>query len=211
MSQYTYNDYNSKNHSPDSSEGSAVRPDEYKSEYIPIANNLIKEYLERDEYKYNINADKLYAQYAEKYKREGEKAMRDTVADASLLSGGYGNSYAVTAGVQAYQSYLDKLNDVVPELEEKAYERYADEGERMKDDIELFFDADESEYEKYRDSMKDYFADREFFEDNYRFREETDIELYLALYDYFLKNRELDIENQKLDDDYKIGMFKAYN
>lgn len=53
--------------------------------------------------------------------------MEDTVGNASMLTGGYANSYAVTAGQQAYDSYMSKLNDKIPELEQRAYERYRDE------------------------------------------------------------------------------------
>ena len=101
--------YTSKNTSPASSNGKVQKPKDYNSEYTSLAKKLLDDYMAKDDFDYNINSDKLYKQYAEKYKKEGNTAMRDTIAQASALSGGYGNSYAVTAGNQAYQGYLDKL------------------------------------------------------------------------------------------------------
>jgi len=70
---------------------------------------------------------------------------------------------------------------------------------------------DDAEYEKYRDSMEDYFEDREFYEDNYRYREDADMEMYQALYDYILESEQLSNERQKIANDYKVGLLNAYN
>ena len=43
-------------------------------------------------------------------------AMLETAANAASLSGGYANSYAVTAGNQAYQNYLANLGNILPAL-----------------------------------------------------------------------------------------------
>lgn len=76
---------------------------------------------------YDINADELYQQYADLYANQGELAMKDTMAQAASLTGGYGNSYAQTAGQQVYQQYMDLLNSVGLDLEEKAYNRHQQE------------------------------------------------------------------------------------
>lgn len=203
--------YVSKNKSPASSSGTAERPEKYDSEYVSLAKEVINEYLSREDFDYNVNTDKIYKQYADKYKREGESAMRDTIASASALTGGYGNSYAVTAGSQAYQGYLEKLNDIIPELEKRAFERYIAGEKSIKDKLSALSELDDAEYEKYRDSMEDYFEDREFYEDNYRYREDADMEMYQALYDYILESEQLSNERQKIANDYKVGLLNAYN
>ncbi|MBR5515573.1 MAG: hypothetical protein IKU52_05170 [Clostridia bacterium] len=221
MSNYKLKDdpnaYTSKNISPESSSGKAKKPEEYNKNYSSLANDVLKDYLSRDEYKYNVNTDKLYKQYADKYKREGQAAMRDTMANASILSGGYGNSYAATAGNQAYQSYLEKLNDIIPELEKSAYQRYLDTDSNLKERLERLSELDKSEYTKYRDSVEDYQKDREFYEDNYRYREDADMEMYKALYEYLLEEADLEndrtalmLQNQKNANDYKLGLLKQF-
>lgn len=187
--------YKSKNTDP--AAYSAGTKKEYKgSEYASMARDVLKDYLDREDFSYNVNTDKLYSQYSDKAKRAGESAMRDTVARASELSGGYANSYAVNAGMQAYNDHLDTLNDIIPELEARAYDRYLDEGRAYEDKLSVLLGLDESEYDRYRDEVEDAFKDREFLEDAYRYREDADMDMYKALSDYVLELSKLE------NDDY---------
>jgi hypothetical protein len=58
---------------------------------------------------YDPNTDKAFQDYANLMMKQGNQAMRDTVARASSMTGGYGNSYAQSAGQQAYNGYLDQI------------------------------------------------------------------------------------------------------
>lgn len=71
---------------------------------------------EREAFSYDPEADLLYRQYCEQYQKLGRQAMEDTVGQTAGLTGGYGNSYGETAGMQAYNRYLGKLNELLPEL-----------------------------------------------------------------------------------------------
>lgn len=73
---------------------------------------------------YDVNADALYRNYRDQYIRNARTAMQDTMGQAAAMTGGYGNSYAATAGNQAYQQQMGKLNDVIPQLYQIAYDRY---------------------------------------------------------------------------------------
>lgn len=79
---------------------------------------LMDELDERKPFSYDPEADALYQQYREQYQNAGRLAMEDTVGIASGLTGGYGSTYAENAGAAAYGQYLDKLNEVLPELYE---------------------------------------------------------------------------------------------
>ena len=50
---------------------------------------------------------------------------------AAALTGGYGNTYAQTAGQQSYEAYMQQLGSVIPELYDRAYDRYTAEGEAL--------------------------------------------------------------------------------
>ena len=138
-----------KKGTPKRTEQKAKKPEAKDEKYSQGRDALLKSYLEREPYEFNINTDKLYRQYADAYKRQGEAAMKDTMASASALTGGYGSSYGVTAGAQAYQNYMDKLNDVLPQLEERAYRRYTDEAEGKRKDIDMLDGLDSKEYDKW--------------------------------------------------------------
>ena len=88
--------------------------------------------------------------------------MRDTMGNAASLTGGYGNSYAVTAGQQAYNSYMSKLSDKIPELEQRAYERYKDDEESAYKRLNTLIGLEKSDYGRYRDSVDDYNTNRDF-------------------------------------------------
>ena len=106
----------------------------------------INDYVNRGKFTYDFNADPVYNQYKDSYTRQGKLAMKDTMGQAAALTGGYGNSYAQTAGQQVYNNYMQKLNDVVPQLSESAYSRYVQEGQDMLNKANALGDADQTEY-----------------------------------------------------------------
>ena len=110
----------------------------------------------RAKFSYDLNGDALYQQYKDKYINQGRLAMADTIGQASAMTGGYGNSYAVTAGSQAYQSHLQNLNDIVPQLYQMAYDKYNQEGQDLKDKYSLASDMYNREYGEHRDKVADY-------------------------------------------------------
>lgn len=122
----------------------------------------LQKVLNRDKFQYDINGDALYQQYKDRYIQQGKQAMMDTVGQAAALTGGYGNSYAQKAGQQAYQGYLQGLNDKVPELYQMAMERYNQEGTDLLNKYGLMSDQYAKEYSRYRDSVGDWLAQRDY-------------------------------------------------
>ena len=96
-----------------------------------LRDEALDAYLNREDFQYDVNADALYRHYKDQYTQLGKRAMQDTMGQASTLTGGYGSSYAQSVGQQAYQSYLSKMDDVIPELYQLAYQKYQDEGNRL--------------------------------------------------------------------------------
>lgn len=92
-----------------------------ENEWLESIKDDIKNY---GEFNYDVNSDALYQQYADQYVRQGKIASADVMGQAAAMTGGYGNSYAASAGNQAYQSYIQQLNDKVPELHQMALDRY---------------------------------------------------------------------------------------
>ena len=86
-------------------------------------------YRKRD-FKYDVYEDPLYKQYLASAKRNGQNAMTDTMAKVASQTGGIAGSYAISAGAQSYNDYIDDVNDIIPELYDLAYEKYMDELER---------------------------------------------------------------------------------
>lgn len=140
------NDYETNNNPGEWTGGS------YKS----AVENAFNAWNNREKFSYDVNGDALYQQYKDKYINQGRLAMADTIGQASAMTGGYGSSYAVTAGNQAYQSHLQNLNDIVPQLYQMAYDRYVQEGQDLKDSYSMASDMYNTEYGEYRDKVGDY-------------------------------------------------------
>ena len=97
--------------------------DELESRYNQIAN--------REKFSYDMNNDAFYKQYAQRYQQNAKLAMDDTVGQVSALTGGYGNSYAQTAGQAMYNQQMQGLNDKATELYQLALQQYNMEGDRL--------------------------------------------------------------------------------
>ena len=104
--------------------------------------------MNRGEFSYDVNKDKLYQQYRDLYAQMGRGAMEDTMGQAAALTGGYGSTYSQNAGQQAYNSYLQKLNEVVPELYNAAYNRYNQEGQDLMNLYSMARSNADSAYER---------------------------------------------------------------
>lgn len=105
--------------------------------YIDQLNSLYDQIMNRKPFQYDLNGDLLYRQMADRYTQLGQQAMRDTMGQAAALTGGYGNSYANQVGNQAYQQYLTALNDNIPQLWDRAYQVYQDQGDQLMQQYQL--------------------------------------------------------------------------
>ena len=165
-------------------------PEEYDSKYSGQIEEILNEILNREEFSYNLNADPLYQQYRELYTQNGKKAMMDTVGEVSALTGGYSSSYAVTAGSQAYQEYLNSLNDVALDLRDRAYEQYGDEGEKLFEDITLLRSLDGDDYDKYLNELERYYKDGEYLLDRLTAMSDAEYEQFLQTVDAWESDRD---------------------
>ena len=135
---------------------------------------IMQQILNRKDFSYDINQDAFYQQYKDMYTKQGQMAMQDTMGQAAALTGGYGNSYAATVGNQAYQESLDKLNDIIPELYQMAYDRYNQKGHDLlnqygllQSDYERAYGEHQDEYNKLMDALgiarSDYYDGADMF------------------------------------------------
>ena len=63
-----------------------------------LRDEALEQYLNREAFQYDLNADALYQQYQNRYQELGRNAMKDTMGQAAALTGGYGSSYAIKPG-----------------------------------------------------------------------------------------------------------------
>jgi peptidoglycan hydrolase-like protein with peptidoglycan-binding domain len=152
----------------------AQKPGAYQSTWEGQLNDTIAQILNREKFSYDLNVDALYQQYKDQYTTQGKLAMMDTMGQAAAMTGGYGNSYAQSVGQQAYQGYLQQLNDVVPELYGMALDQYSREGQQLYDQAALMAQQEDQDYVRYRDQLSDYYTELDRLTEDARYQSETD-------------------------------------
>ena len=115
---------------------------------------LLNKALNMGKFEYNALQDPIYQQYAREYTRLGKMAMEDTQGQAAALSGGFGNSYGATAGAQQYNQYMQQLANIIPELEDRAYNRHLNDQDQAWKAYSAMSDAEAQDYARYLNELQ---------------------------------------------------------
>lgn len=129
---------------------------QYNSTYDAEMKAIYDKIMTRDPFSYNLANDPMYSQYRDQYTQQGQMAMMDTMGQAAALTGGYGSTYGQAVGQQQYNAYLQQMNQIIPELYDRAYGRYQQEGQDLLDQYALTGDLAADEYAKYQDAYQRY-------------------------------------------------------
>lgn len=163
----------------------ASKPGAYQSRWDDELTSLYDQIRNRKKFSYDMGTDPLYQQYREQYQRLGRLAMQDTMGQAAALTGGYGSTYGEQVGQQAYNAYLQNLNDIVPQLQQQAYQRYQDEGTDLYNQYSLVKGRDDTDYGRYRDTVSDYYSDLSDARSAYNSERSLDQSQWATMLDYW--------------------------
>lgn len=119
-----------------------------KTSYTDQINDLMNKYMNREEFEYDVDNDVLFQQALASAMNSGKSAMQDTIGQASALTGGYGSTYATSAGNQAYNSFIEDAYNNLPQYYQMALEAYQMEGQEMLNQLGVLNDADAREYDR---------------------------------------------------------------
>lgn len=135
---------------------------EYVSQFQDMINSTLKQHMNRDPFVYDPATDPLYQQYQDSYSRAGGRAMEDALGILSARTGGLASSYAASVAQQTYGNYMQELNDMIPELQQLAYNMYLNEGEADMETMNLLMSLENMQYGQYLDSLGQWDTDRDF-------------------------------------------------
>lgn len=155
-----------------------AKPGAYQSKWQGQIDSIIDSIRNREAFSYDVNSDALYQQYKDQYTALGKLASQDTMGQAAAMTGGYGNSYASSAGNQAYQQYLSQLNEVVPELYGMARDQYNAEGQELYNQYGLLADQENQEYGRYQDAYSQWASERDHLQGVYNDERSLDYSKY---------------------------------
>ncbi len=147
------------------SQFTSYTPSSFSSDEGTKAQQKLNEYMNYKPFSYNPDTDDVYSSYAKAYMREGRRASEDALAQAAAMTGGIPSSYAVTAGQQAGNYYASQLADKIPELEDRAYNRYQSEKNDLLDAYQLLMSADKEKYNRHLDDIGYRQSERKYTDD----------------------------------------------
>ena len=119
-----------------------------RTSYTDQVKEMMNKIMNREDFTYDVNTDPLFQQALSSAMNSGKQAMQDTIGQASALTGGYGSTYATTAGNQAYNSYIEDAYDNLPQYYQMALDAYNAEGEEMYQQFGMLSTLDEQEYNR---------------------------------------------------------------
>lgn len=162
----------------------------YAGTYDKQLEDIYNKIVNRKDFSYDVNEDALYQQYKDQYTTLGKQAMQDTLGQAAALTGGYDSTYAQGAAQQQYDAYLQRLGDVVPDLYDKAYDRYRQEGTDMMQQYQMLGGLRDTEYSRYQDEYNRYM-------DNLQQLQQREGDLYNRGYTQWRNEQEMSYERQQ--------------
>ena len=119
-----------------------------KTSYSDKLSEMMDTIMNREKFSYDVDTDPLFQQALASAMNKGNQAMQDTIGQASALTGGYGSTYATTAGNQAYNTYIEDAYDNVADYYNMAMQAYQMEGDELYRQYGMLYDADASEYNR---------------------------------------------------------------
>jgi hypothetical protein len=131
-------------------DGLLNRPD-YDNQYQQYQQQLLDSIINRPDFSWSKDDDPQWSSYAKQYRREGDRAQANALAQASAASGGRPSSFAATAASQAGDYYASRLSDVIPQLYQQAYNRYLNEFSMKHQNLGAVNSMEQTDYQRYLD------------------------------------------------------------
>lgn len=153
-------------------ETEAARPEAFESRYEGAIQNILDGILNGNPQRFDINKDAnyqaLYDLYSQQYQANANRALRDNMGAMQAATGGYGSTAATAAAGQAYDRAMEGLNDRNMQLMQMAYQMYGDAQADRYRQLGAVTGLDDTDYARYRDTVGDWQADRNYYANQYQ-------------------------------------------
>lgn len=137
------------------------RPGDYESKYQDRIDAALDDLSGKKDFSYNYVNDPLYHQYAQVYTQNAHNASADAAAQAAVLTGGYGSSYAASVAQQAYQQQIGALNLAIPTLYQLALDTYDSSGDALVTRLDQLSAQEQNAQGLYNQKLSDYYTQLE--------------------------------------------------
>lgn len=119
-----------------------------RTSFTDKVNSALKAIEDKEPFSYDPNSDMLFQNYLQGMMQSGQVAMQDTMGQAAALTGGYGSTYATTAGNQAYNSMVQGAYEELPEFAQYARDAYDRDVKDLYDRLDMYSTQDALEYDR---------------------------------------------------------------
>ena len=138
--------------------------------YTPINQDKIdalQSEITNSKFSYSPSNDPSYKAYENAYRREGDRAVKSTLADVATAQGGV-SSYAGSAAQQEANYYAQQLTDKIPALEALAYEKYSADLNNKYNMLNYLENQQNNDYNRFINDRN-----YELAQDQYRWQQDT--------------------------------------
>ncbi len=145
----------------------AQKPAAYQSQYQSQIDSLMNS-MENRNFSYNYQTDPTYQQYKRSYEQSARRASENAQANAAATSGGYGSSWATTAGENAYADAMSGLDNVVNGLYSQALDSYTGETNDMYSQLQNLMQAESQAQRNYQQELANYYDNLSYYQQIYQ-------------------------------------------
>lgn len=110
--------------------------------------------LQNRKFEWSPETDPMVKYYEDAYRREGERAMKDTLGAVAATTGGIPSSYATAAAAQQRNYYAQQMTDKYPELYQQAFDRFMQEYDREYQMLDAYMRLDDTDYNRWSDQQE---------------------------------------------------------
>lgn len=110
--------------------------------------------LQNKKFEWSPETDPTVKYYEDAYRREGERAMKDTLGAVAATTGGIPSSYATAAAAQQRNYYAQQMADKYPDLYQQAFDRFMQEYDREYNMLSAYGDLSELGYGRWSDKQE---------------------------------------------------------
>lgn len=152
------------------------------TKYQTDVDSLYDQIMNYGDFSYDMEKDRLFQLYKNKYVREGKLAAKDQMGVAAANSNGYGSSYAQTASNQAYQNSMNALSEKAVDTYQNAYNNFQNDFSNLMNRYSMAADMNSAEQNKYYSQLN---AQNAYYQNSYNtYRDD-----YNMQYSQFTDNR----------------------
>lgn len=126
---------------------------QYEDPWEGAVQSTIKN-MQNRKFEWSPETDPSAKYYTDMYRREGERAMKDTLGTVAATTGGIPSSYATAAAAQQRNYYAQALTDKYPELYQQAFERFMREYDNEYKMLDAYATLSEQGYGRWSDTQE---------------------------------------------------------